>query len=112
MGPGRLKVTKLCLIKIKYCSGSSRTLGPLGHRHSGDGGRLGSLFQYKERGRCGGKALETRQDKTVPASFILELLDLLLKYNVFEFDRQLFLQLIGTAMGTRAAPNIADIFMS
>ena len=58
------------------------------------------------------KALETRVDKTVPASFILELLDLVLKYNVFKFDRQLFLQLIGTAMGTRAAPNIADIFMS
>ena len=33
------------------------------------------------------KALETRVDKTVPASFILELLDLVLKYNVFEFDR-------------------------
>ena len=27
------------------------------------------------------KALETRQDKTVPASLILELLDLVLKYN-------------------------------
>ena len=48
------------------------------------------------------KALETRVDKTVPASFILELLDLVLKCNVFEFDRQLFLQLIGTAMHSEA----------
>ena len=50
------------------------------------------------------KGLETRKDKTVPDSFILELLDLVLKYNIFEFDGELFLQLIGTAMGTRAAP--------
>ena len=57
------------------------------------------------------KALETRKDKMVPAFFILDLFDLVLKYNVFEFDRQLHLQLIGTAMGTRTAPNIADIFM-
>ena len=48
----------------------------------------------------------------MPDSFILELLDLVLKYNIFEFDGELFLQLIGTAMGTRAAPNVADIFMS
>ena len=48
------------------------------------------------------KALETRVYKTVPASFILELLDLVLKCNVFEFDRQLFLQLIGTAMHSEA----------
>ena len=58
------------------------------------------------------KALETRVDKTVPADFILELLDLVLKYNIFEFDGELYQQLVGTAMGTRAAPNIADIFMS
>ena len=58
------------------------------------------------------KALETRMDKSMPASFILELLDLVLKYNIFEFDGELFQQIIGTAMGTRAAPNIADIFMS
>ena len=57
------------------------------------------------------KALDTRKDKMVPAFFILDLFDLVLKYNVFEFDRQLHLQLIGTAMGTRTAPNIADIFM-
>ena len=54
------------------------------------------------------KALETRVDKSVPADFILELLDLVLKYNIFEFDGELFQQLVGTAMGTRAAPNIAD----
>ena len=58
------------------------------------------------------KALETRKDKSMPASFILELLDLVLKYNIFEFDGELFQQIIGTAMGTRAAPNIADLFMS
>ena len=42
----------------------------------------------------------------------LSLLDLVLKFNIFEFDGELYQQLVGTAMGTRAAPNIADIFMS
>ena len=58
------------------------------------------------------KVLKTRKDKSIPSDFILELLDLVLKFNIFEFDSQLWQQLIGTAMGTRAAPNVADIFMS
>ena len=31
--------------------------------------------------------------------------------NIFEFDRKLFLQLIGTAMGTVCAPPFATVFM-
>ena len=58
------------------------------------------------------KVLETRNDKTIPSDFIIELLDLVLKYNIFVFDSQLYRQLIGTAIGTKCAPNVADIFMS
>ena len=58
------------------------------------------------------KVLETRKDKTIPSDFIIELLDLVLKYNIFVFDGQLYQQLIGTAIGTKCAPNVADIFMS
>ena len=58
------------------------------------------------------KILETRKDKTIPSDFIIELLDLVLKYNIFVFDDQLYQQLIGTAIGTKCAPNVADIFMS
>ena len=56
--------------------------------------------------------METRNDKTIPSEFIIELLDLVLKYNIFVFDGHLYQQLIGTAIGTRCAPNVADIFMS
>ena len=35
----------------------------------------------------------------MPANFILELLDLVLKHNIFKFDGKLHQQLVGTAMG-------------
>ena len=54
------------------------------------------------------KALETQKDKSVPDFFILQLLDLLLKYNIFEFDDKLYQQLVSTAS---AAPNIAEFSM-
>ena len=42
----------------------------------------------------------------------MNLLELVLKNNIFEFDEELFIQLIGTAMGTRPAPSYANIFMA
>jgi hypothetical protein len=35
-----------------------------------------------------------------------------LKYNLFEFNGKLYQQEIGTAMGTRVAPTMANIFMA
>ena len=58
------------------------------------------------------EVLEERNDKTVPTEFILELLELVLKHNIFEFNNELFIQMIGTAMGTRPAPSYANIFMA
>lgn len=40
------------------------------------------------------------------------LLTLVLNYNHFEFDQKHFLQISGTAMGTKMAPNYANIFMA
>ena len=45
-------------------------------------------------------ALNTRGDKSVVTKVLIELMELVLKYNIFEFDRKLFIQLIGTAIGT------------
>ena len=39
------------------------------------------------------------------------MLSKVLKTNIFEFNRELYLQKMGTAMGTRAAPTYANIFM-
>ena len=35
-----------------------------------------------------------------------------LKLNIFEFNSELFVQLIGTAMGARPAPSYANILMA
>ena len=56
-------------------------------------------------------ALERREDKTIPTNFLIKLLNLVLKGNIFEFNNQLYLQLIGTAMGSAMAPSYATLFM-
>ena len=56
--------------------------------------------------------LETRKNKEVPTDFLIKLLELLLKFNIFEFDEKFFNQLLGTSMGTKIAPNYADIVMA
>ena len=58
------------------------------------------------------RALDTREDQTVPTDFIVKLLEMVLKWNIFTFDSQLYQQLIGFAMGTKCAPNVADLFMA
>ena len=58
------------------------------------------------------EALEERQDKDVTTEFVIRLLELVLKNNIFEFNKQLFLQLIGTAMGTKCTPNYSNLFMA
>ena len=58
------------------------------------------------------KELDKREDKTIPTDFLIKLLRLVLESNVFEFDKEFWIQLLGTAMGTRAAPTYANIFMN
>ena len=38
---------------------------------------------------------------------LVELMSLILKHNVFEFDEKFYLQIQGTAMGTKMAPAYA-----
>ena len=47
-----------------------------------------------------------------PNSRIIEILKFVLKHNNFKFNGTNFLQLEGTAMGTRVAPTYANLFMS
>ena len=58
------------------------------------------------------KALNTRQDQKVPTDFIITLLALSLRYNIFSFGKDLYQQLIGTAMGIHPAPSYANLFMA
>jgi hypothetical protein len=56
------------------------------------------------------KALNTRHDKTVPTTFLVTLLQQVLCLNIFEFEKKLYIQKFGAAMGTHAAP--ANLFMA
>ena len=58
------------------------------------------------------EALLEKENTDIPADFIIRLLEIILKFNIFEFNNELFLQLIGTAMGTRPAVSYANIFMA
>ena len=55
--------------------------------------------------------LNMRSDKSVPTSFLIILLTLVLTCNILVFNNEYYLQLIGTAMGTRVAPTFACLFM-
>ena len=57
------------------------------------------------------EALDNRDDLSVPTHFLIELLTLVLMFNVFTFNGNLFMQLFGVAMGTRVAPTFACLFM-
>lgn len=50
--------------------------------------------------------------RNIPTSLILDLLRIVLQHNTFSFKKELYLQLVGTAMGTKVAPCYAHLVMS
>ena len=58
-----------------------------------------------------GKALNNRCDSEIATNDIVDLVELVLKNNSFEFDGKHYLQKRGTAIGTRIAPSYANLFM-
>ena len=54
---------------------------------------------------------DNRLIKEPPTSYLVKLLSLILKCNNFEFNGKHYLQVQGTAMGTKMAPSYANIFM-
>ena len=58
------------------------------------------------------KAMDGRANKSVPTDFLVALLSQVLTGNIFEFCGELWRQMIGTAMGTRAGPTYANLFMN
>ena len=58
------------------------------------------------------EALKEREKPEIPTDFLLKLVEIILGSNIFEFNSKLFMQLIGTAMGTKPAPSYANIFMA
>ena len=58
------------------------------------------------------EALETRNNPKVPTDYLIKLMDIILRNNLFDFHEELWRQEIGCAMGTKPAPSYADIFMA
>ena len=52
----------------------------------------------------------TQPEQPIP-EVLTELIDIVLKNNVFEFNNNYYLQIQGTAMGTKMAPVYANLFM-
>ena len=51
------------------------------------------------------------KDKSIPSSYLVKLLKIVMDCNIFKFNNEYWIQLIGTSMGTRVAPTYANIFM-
>ena len=49
--------------------------------------------------------------KSIPTEYLIKLLKLVMECNIFKFNNEFWIQLIGTCMGTRVAPTYANIFM-
>ena len=56
-------------------------------------------------------ALEEREDTTVPTDAFLELMDLVLNNNLFEFNGKRYIQREGTAIGSRLGKNYACTYL-
>ena len=56
--------------------------------------------------------LDSRVDKQVTTDTLIELAELLLKNNIFEFSNKTYKQIRGTAIGTKFAPPYAVLFMA
>lgn len=57
------------------------------------------------------EAWEQRTVKEPPTECLVEMLTMVLKHNNFTFNGDHYLQINGTAMGTKMAPSYANIFM-
>ena len=55
--------------------------------------------------------LDDLKDKSIPSSYLVKLLKIVMDCNIFKFNNEYWIQLIGTSMGTRVAPTYANIFM-
>ena len=57
------------------------------------------------------KTLQENPEPNLPTKWIITLLRHVLDKNVFQFNGKFFIQKKGTAMGTRVAPSLANIFV-
>ena len=61
---------------------------------------------------CTEEALNERVNQKIPTEYIISMLKIILKNNIFSFSEHLYSQQEGTSMGPKHAPHYADIFMA
>ena len=54
--------------------------------------------------QCVEEALSERMNSPIPGNFIARLLEIILQNSIFEFNKELYQQKVGTSMGTKPAP--------
>ena len=57
------------------------------------------------------EALDNGESPEIPTETIVDLAELVLRNNNFEFNENHYLQTLGTAIGTKMAPSYANLFM-
>ena len=55
--------------------------------------------------------MRTSSHKTIPTSTLCDLIRMILTMNNFSFNDNHYLQIHGTAMGTKMAPSYANLFL-
>ena len=56
--------------------------------------------------------MELRDNKQISSDTLIELAEIVLKNNIFQFDEKTFKQVRGTAIGTKFAPPYSILFMA
>ena len=56
-------------------------------------------------------AIEATEASHIPTKALRQLIDIVLRCNIFSFNGQIYQQIRGTAMGTKMAPSYANLFM-
>jgi hypothetical protein len=57
------------------------------------------------------ETLDKIPNKPIPTNYLIKLHKLVMGSNIFKFEDEMWIQLIGTSTGTRVAPTYANIFM-
>ena len=60
------------------------------------------------------ECLEDRTDEqknAIPTDYVMKIVRLVMTKNIFSFNEEYWLQLLGTCMGTRVSPSYANLFM-
>lgn len=77
-------------------------------------GDVSSLYTNMDINRsieCVRRVFNNSPDITRPDNYILKLLEISLKNNDFDFNGKCYIQIMGTAMGKRFAPSLANIYL-